>query len=174
MNIGIELKNAFYISLAMLIWRCIEFFTGIQTTYIAYYSLINNLSLIIFVFFLYKGIKTRRNEFFEGYIDFTNAFKSGFLISFFSAIFSIPVVFIFYKFINTGFFDFMIEYSAIEAATKGKDPDQVTQLAKSYFTMKVFIIQAFTLSLLSGSLVSMILAAILKRKAPEEVLHQEV
>lgn len=171
---AIEIRYAFFISAATLIWLMLEYLLGLQDEYVQYHSVITMFSLIIPIAFTFVALRKKRDEYYEGVITFRQAFVTGMLITMMCAVLVIPIQLMFHYSINPHFFDVMIEEHVKQAINKGKNLTEAYQQAQAYFNINAYIVQSVIRTLVIGTVLSAILGWGVKRSEAEwEVWKQK-
>lgn len=146
-------------ALASLLWISMEYALGFQTIYVDLQSYVTFLFLIPAVYIMYRGMKSHRIIIHERQAPFNYfmAFMSGFNITVIATLLSPLVSYIFHSFINPDFFETMIQQS-VSAMIMTED------MAKAYYNQQSFIQQGIVGGLISGSIISAVLAAFMRDK----------
>jgi predicted DNA repair protein MutK len=118
------------------------------------------------------GVKARRAEVpaSEGF-SYGRALGTGFLISVFSSVLSAIFTFAYYKFINPGFVDIVVQDKMAKLEASGMSSDK---LEKTEAGMRMFMgpipqaVSAIIGGLIFGLIIALIVAAVLKRPAPDQ------
>jgi hypothetical protein len=146
-NFRIEIRYAVLSSLLMLLWLAIEYMVGLQDTYIQYHPYVNILSFILIPIVCIRLALNDKREQLNGKLSFKQAFITGFLVTFFAAIFFIPCQIIFYKWINPDFFDDMIA-RLVSAGDVHRDEVDL------YYNLTATIIRSGFLTLVFGTAIA--------------------
>jgi hypothetical protein len=129
------------------------------------------LGLTITLFFLIKGIKAARTEA-GGAAGFSygKAFVSGLMIAVFAAIFSAPFHYLYFGFINPGYTETTIAWTTrlMEKANMPQSKiDETAERTRQGSTPLRHTTSGIIWTIVGGTIISLIAAAIMKR-APEE------
>ncbi len=146
-------------ALASLLWISMEYALGFQTKYADIQPFVTLLFLIPAVYILYRGMKSHRVIVHERQAPFNYfmAFMSGFNITVIATLLSPVVSYIFHSYINPEFFDTMIRES-VSSMRMTED------MAKAYFNQQSYIQQSIVGGLISGSIISAVLAMFMRDK----------
>jgi len=146
-------------ALASLLWISMEYALGFQTIYVEIQPYITFLFLIPAVYIMYRGMKSHRVIVHERQAPFNYfmAFMSGFNITVIATLLSPVVSYIFHSYINPEFFDSMIQQS-VSSMLMTED------MAKAYYNQQSYIQQSIVGGLISGSIISAVLALFLRDK----------
>lgn len=146
-------------ALASLLWISMEYALGFQTNYVEVQPVVTLLFLVPAVYIMYRGMKSHRVIVHERQAPYNYfmAFMSGFNITVIATLLSPVVSYIFHSYVNPDFFDTMIRESV---STMRMTED----MAKAYFNQQSYIQQGIVGGLISGSVISAILAVFLRDK----------
>lgn len=147
------------------------YFTGYQTEKLAVGQHIQWLGFVIMAAVLFLGIKAVREESPGQYLSYGKGVGSGVLISLFSGLMSGVYSFIHFKFVNTEFADYQMELVRAKWEAAGMSSTQMEQADGVARMMMGPVVQAIItpiMVVLFGLILSLIIAAILKRPAPAE------
>ena len=151
MSIKIELRYSVLTSLLVLLWLILEYMTGLQDTYIAWHAVISLLLSVIIPAVTYRlALKEKIEEKFNK-LSFRQALLSGFLMTIFTSIFTVPVQWVFLKYVNPDFLESMIAYTV---SGRGARAEQ----AAMYLNHTSYIIESAIITLVIGLVLSIILA----------------
>jgi len=150
MSIRIEFRYSVLTSLLILLWLILEYVAGLQDTYIHLHPYVSLLAFLIPVFTYRRALHEKIEEKF-GKLSFVQAFLSGFILTIFVSLLSIPVLLTFHKLINPDFFNSMIYFAVKSGKTS---PEQ----AAIYFNLKSYITESVIGYFLIGTVISLILA----------------
>lgn len=146
-------------ALASLLWISMEYALGFQTIYVEIQPYITLLFLVPAVYIMYRGMKSHRVIVHERQAPFNYfmAFMSGFNITVIATLLSPVVSYIFHSYINPEFFDSMIQQS-VSSMLMTED------MAKAYYNQQSYIQQSIVGGLISGSIISAVLAVFMRDK----------
>ena len=159
----LEIKYGILISIFTLIWIVFEQLLGFQNEYIEWHSIISTFSLIIPIIGLYFAIKefkmTRSNKY-----NFQKGFGVGFRITIINTVLIIPIIYLFYQFINPDWTSTMMNNAKLKALEQGEDPLKAIEEARSYFSLKYYMIQSLISTFIFGTLMSSLIAFLIKNR----------
>jgi hypothetical protein len=164
-----ELKYGIYLGLSICVWKLVEFTFGFHGEYYEIGKYTDFLPLLLLIAALFLGIKERRDESLNGYIDYKQGVRTGFFISLVSSIISVTFIYFYYKVINPGYIDYIIAANETRLLAEGKSPDAVAAavvMVKNTFRASNVMLQHLLFNLLGGALISLIIALVLKREKP--------
>ncbi len=167
---GTKFTYAVILTIVGAVLRLLMYFTGFETEKLATGQYVGWLGLVLMIVILFLGIKAVREESPGKYLSYGKGLGSGVLISLYSSLMSAVYNFIHLKFINTQFADYQMELVHAKWEKAGMSSAQMDQAEGVARMMMGPTVQAiFTLigGVCIGLIISLILAAILKRPAPE-------
>lgn len=150
--------------------RLLMFFTGFETERLATGQYLNWVMLPVVFAIYWLGLKAIREERPHQAISYGQAVGAGAVISLVSSAISAVYTFIHVKFINTNFADYQIEVLRAKWAEKGLGDAQMEQAEKMTRAMMGPIpssIMALVMGFVFGLIIVLIVAAFVKRPAPE-------
>jgi hypothetical protein len=128
------------------------------------------LILVIGVTCTALGVKARREQVPPSEeFGYGSALGAGALISLFAGIFGAVFNFVYFAYINTGFPEVMLQYQLDKLQDKGLTGarlDQAEKMTRMFMTPLPMAIFALIEGLIFGILISLVVAAFLKRPAP--------
>jgi hypothetical protein len=148
------------------------YFTGFQTEKLATGQYFQWLGFVMMFAILWLGIKAVRDEAPEKGMSYGRGVGTGTLISLYSGLMSSVYSFIHFKFVNTEFADYQLALLRPQWEAAGMPEAQMEQAEKWSRAMMGPVAQAILtpiLVVLFGLIMSLIIAAILKRPAPDQV-----
>lgn len=148
------------------------YFTGFQTEKLATGQYLNWLGFVIMFAVLWLGIKAVREEAPEKGLSYGRGVGTGTLISLYSGLMSSVYSFIHFKFVNPEFADYQLALIRPKWEAAGIGDAQMEQMEKMTRTMMGPVAQAIMTPIfvvLFGLILSLIIAAILKRPAPDQI-----
>ena len=160
---SLEIKYALLISVFTLIWIAFEQLLGLQDEYVEWHKIITNFSLIIPIIGIWLALK----EFKMGKVfkySFQKGFGIGFRITLINTVLIIPVIYIFYYFINPEWPNTMMNKAKIDALENGQDTIKAIEEARSYFSFKYYTIQSVIGTFIFGTLISSVIAFLIKNR----------
>jgi ABC-type sugar transport system permease subunit len=148
------------------------YFTGFQTEKLATGQYFQWLGFIMMFAILWLGIKAVRDEAPEKGMSYGRGVGTGTLISLYSGLMSSVYSFIHFKFVNPEFADYQLALIRPKWEAAGMGEAQMDQAEKMTRAMMGPVAQAILtpiMAVLFGLILSLIIAAILKRPAPDQV-----
>ncbi|HRG56119.1 MAG TPA: DUF4199 domain-containing protein [Lacunisphaera sp.] len=148
------------------------FFTGFQTEKLATGQYFQWLGFVMMFAILWLGIKAVRDEAPEKGMSYGRGVGTGTLISLYSGLMSSIYSFIHFKFVNPQFADYQLALIRPKWEAAGMPEAQMDQAEKVTRAMMGPVAQAIMtpiMVVIFGLILSLIIAAILKRPAPEQL-----
>jgi len=148
------------------------YFTGFQTEKLATGQYFQWLGFAMMFAILWLGIKAVRDEAPEKGMSYGRGVGTGTLISLYSGLMSSVYSFIHFKFVNTEFADYQLALIRPKWEAAGMGEAQMDQAEKMTRAMMGPVAQAILtpiMAVIFGLILSLIIAAILKRPAPDQV-----
>jgi len=148
------------------------YFTGFQTEKLATGQYFQWLGFVMMFAILWLGIKAVRDEAPEKGMSYGRGVGTGTLISLYSGLMSAVYSFIHFKFVNPEFADYQLALIRPKWEAAGMGEAQMDQAEKMTRAMMGPVAQAIMTPIfvvLFGLILSLIIAAILKRPAPDQV-----
>lgn len=170
-GMGTKFIYAIALTLSQAVFSLLMYFLGFQTEKMATGQYFQWVPLIITIVVLWLALSAIREENEGHYLTYGQGVGAGTLISFISGLMSAVYTYIHFKFINPNFTDYQIEFMRGKWTEKGMTDSQMEQAETM---MRKFsgagIYAAFTpiIALFFGVLISLVIAAILKRNPPED------
>lgn len=130
------------------------------------------ITTLIYIGTLVLAIKTYRDTALNGFVSFGRAFGTGFMTTAVMAIIGAIWTYIFMGFIAPDMIDMIKEAQAQSLIQQGMDEDEVEQaleMASSFMSPGIMAISSVFMSLFSGLIISLIVAAIMKKDHPATV-----
>ena len=156
-------------TLCTAIFMLLLYFTGFQTEKLATGKNLQYLGILIPIFILYLGIKAVREEKPGGPFTYGKGVGAGTAISAMAGVMGAVYTWFHFTFINTRFTDYMLEVIRGQWAAKGLTPDQMDRaegITKMFISPPAQAILGCIFTILIGLVISLIMAAILKRDKP--------
>jgi hypothetical protein len=128
-------------------------------------------SLVILITGITLGVRAKRAEYGVAGYTFGNAFKTGFLIVVAAALAGAVFQFLYFKLLNPDFVEVMIEWTRGWMEKVGARPADIEAAAedmRAKSTMTRQLINGIIFNLVLGSLATLVIAAILKRRPADE------
>ncbi|MBL0308775.1 MAG: DUF4199 domain-containing protein [Bacteroidetes bacterium] len=157
MYLKIIVRYSVLLSLLMLLWLSLEYMVGLHDRFIAYQPYVTLLAVGISIFCIHRALIEVQKEALHR-LTFRQAFVIGFIITLISAVLAIPVQIIFHQLINPDFFQNMKEYSVKHAIELNEDVERAKLQAESYFNLTSYLLQSVLGTLVSGTVISLVLA----------------
>ncbi len=166
MNFKSEIRTGILLSVGLFLWLLLEFFLGFHTTRIDYHPFITWLSIVIPIVGIYWSMKVKRDREYAGKISFVQALKSGFVVTAIMSLLGPIMVFVYVSAINPLFFSTMLAHSKvmIEGLNISViDKEKMIEESTRNFSTSSYVIQSFIGSLIMGTVLSLLTAALMKR-----------
>ncbi len=147
------------------------YFTGFQTEKLATGQHLQWLGFVIMIVVLYLGIKAVREESKGQFLSYGRGVGTGTLISLYSGLMSSVYNYVHFKFVNTEFADYQLALIRTKWEAAGMTDAQMDQAEGVTRMMMGPVVQACLAPIfvtLFGLIISLVLAAILKRPPPPE------
>lgn len=161
-SIATEIKWGIFYSIVAILWIILEYAVGLHTKYIGMHFYLTWV-FIVPAFVMYILALREKRARVGGAISFKRAFISGLLMTVVLVIVSPILMPIYFKLINPGIFDAFQAYSISHGMSK--------EAAESYFNYSSYVLQGMIGNLFMGLLLSLLSAAIIKRKTKEVYSH---
>jgi ABC-type sugar transport system permease subunit len=148
------------------------YFTGFQTEKLATGQYFQWLGFVMMFAILWLGIKAVRDEAPEKGMSYGRGVGTGTLISLYSGLMSSVYSFIHFKFVNPEFADYQLALIRPKWEAAGMAEAQMEQAEKMTRAMMGPVAQAILtpiMVVIFGLILSLIIAAILKRPAPDQI-----
>jgi len=161
-SIKFAMTYGLYVGLASIVYSVVLYFAGISLN-----SAASNLGLLILILGIGISVKNYRDLENGGFLEFGEGFKIGVLVSMFSGVFSSFYQLIFMKFIDPSILDKMKDMYYENAIEKGMSEAQLSQMDGMMgiiYNPFVLFLAGILSSLIFGALISLVAAAILKKK----------
>lgn len=161
----LEQRSALAISLAIFLWIILMFLTGFHDQHIKYQGLMGVISFAFPAIGIWWAIKHKRDKLFYGTISFMQALMSGVLISLFTSLVSVLLMWLYITIINPSFFRAQIEYERQRILTQVAEEQQQTYISEvaEHFTSFNFLLSNFVISTVVCLIISLILAFLIKK-----------
>ncbi|MDB6166103.1 MAG: hypothetical protein JWQ83_1243 [Lacunisphaera sp.] len=169
---GTKFTYALILTISQTVFTLLMFFLGFQTEKIATGQYFQWVPLVITIVVLWLGIKAVREENEGKYLTYGQGVGAGTLISLFSGLMSGVYAYIHFKFVNPNFFDYQLTLMRDKWAAKGLSENQMEQaenMMRKFSGPGVYAITTPIIVVCIGVILSLILAAILKRNPPEKL-----
>jgi Protein of unknown function (DUF4199) len=149
-----EIKWGLIFTLVQLLWLSLEYAVGLHDKYISLHRFFAFLFIILALAMMILAIAEKRRRL-GGRINFKQAFLCGLGVSVVVSLLAPLTQFIFHRFINPGFFENMIN----NAISTGRS---TLEQADAFFNLKIYMLQASMLAIVTGVINSLILAAVMR------------
>jgi hypothetical protein len=161
----VELKYGLFSSFLLFVWMVFEY-TLLVPNYHEIGSYIGFVAAIIPVIGIYLGIREKRFKTNFGYITFSEAFKTGIVITFIIAVLIVIFTYVYYEYINPNFVNYLAaetEKSMLQN-NAGRDEINAAVTVISYqYSLNIQIIQQLLFILVGGTVISFIISMLLKK-----------
>ena len=167
---------------ANLNWGLILGFTLILYSALLYFAdqtlnkSLGYLSMVIYILFIYLGIRSYRNNYLNGFISYGQALGSGVLISLYAAILSAAFAYFLYSVIDPGLIQKLLNMSEQQLIDRGMTDDQIQMAMKvtSKFMNPLFLtISSLFSGVFFGFIISLLEAIFLKNEGNPMVTTEE-
>lgn len=163
---------ALIMAIGQIILTLIGFFLGYQTDKINQGTWFNMLVPLIFAIVVnFLALKAVREEDPGKYLTYGKGVKTGFLIALYAGVIGAIYTYIHLTFVNPNFADYQLEAARIKWAAAGMTDTQMDNAEKGmrmFSKPAIFAVVGFIMSVVFGLILSLIIAAFLKRNPPEE------
>jgi hypothetical protein len=161
-NFLLEIKYGILISIFTILWLTFEQLSGLQDEYIELHKIVSSFSIIVPIIGIWFAISERKMS--TSKYSFEKGFKTGFIITLINTVLIIPIIYLFYTFINPDFAINMMSYAKSQALHSGEDHLKAIEDARSYFSMNYYMIQKVVETFIFGSLISSVIAFVQKNR----------
>ena len=161
---------ALILTIASAVLNLLLYFTGFQTEKLAVGQQIQWLGFVIMIVVLFLGIKAVREESPGKYMGYGKGVGTGVLISLFSGLMSAVYTFIHFKFVNTEFVEYnmqLVHAKWEQAGMPAAQMEKADGITRMFMGPVAMAIMTPIMAVFIGLILSLIIAAILKRPAPE-------
>lgn len=168
-RMGTKFTFALTLSITQAVFSLLMYFTGFQTEKLATGQYIQWLGFIIVFVVLWMGIKAVREEREHKAISYGQAVGAGVVISLLSGVMTSIYTFIHFKFINTSFVEYQMEILRgrwAEAGLNDTQMEQAENMTRMMMGPGMTSVMTFIFMLITGLILSLIIAAFVKRAAP--------
>ena len=169
---GTKFLYALILTICGAVLNLLLYFTGFQTEKLATGQYFQWLGIVLMFVILWLGIKAVREESPQQAMTYGKGVGTGTLISLYSGLMSSVYSFIHFKFVNPEFADYQLALirPKWEAAGMGEaQMDQAEKMARAMMGPVAQAIMTPILVTIFGCILSLIIAAFLKRVLPEPV-----
>ena len=129
---------------------------------------INWVSTAILIGGVILGIKRRRDNELGGFISYSSSLGYGTLVSFFAAIITAVVTFLYISYVDDGFIQFTLEKTENDMYANGMPDEQIEMamsMTKKWVSPGIIGFTSVFITTLVGFIVSLIASAFLKKEA---------
>jgi len=162
-----EIKFGLIVGLGTCTWILGEYFLGFHNEHYEVGQYTGYLSAIIPIYFIYKGIKQKRDKELGGQLFFGKAFLTGFLISLIAAIIITIFMLIYNKYINPDWMTMATKREELKLLEQGSSPMVVQEKMQEFQKMSSVtsqLIYTFFGILGMGLIITAIESLFLKRR----------
>ena len=163
---------ALIMTIVQAVFNLLMYFTGYQTEKLATGQHLYWIMLPITFALLWLGLRAVREEAADKSLSYGQGIGAGVLISLYSGLMSGVYNFVHFKFINPQFFDYQMELIRSKWTQAGMSSTQMEQAERFTRMMMGPVVQAISTpirAVLFGLILSLIIAAFLKRPAPTAI-----
>lgn len=161
-----EFKFGLFTSFVFFVWMVLVY-TIIVPNFYGAGEFIMFVSVFIPTIGIFFGIKERRDKSNFGHITFREAFRTGIVITFIISVMIVIFTYIYYEFINPDYVNFLVAKSEKAMIADNVPREQINAaltVTRYQFSLNVQIIQQLLFVLIGGSVISAVLAFILKKE----------
>lgn len=166
----IALKYGFIYAAASIVMSLLMYVTGLNRSDSTW--LITLIGLSVPVVCVLLAVKEYKATVGGGYMKFSDIFKHGLVICLLGGIIYSAYSLLYLKYIDPTFMEYIQDKQVAKMQEMGMEDDQIEKALKGSASMQSpFWMFTFSLlgSLFAGSIISLIMAAILKKQNPEEI-----
>ena len=166
---GTKFTYALALTISQAVFTLLMYFGGFQTEKLATGQYLNWFGLVISIVVIYLGIKAVREESPGKALSYGQGLGAGTIISLLSCVMSAVYTYIHFKFINPSFFDYQAEFMKQKWAAAGLSDAQIERastMMQKFSGPGVSAAVVLVFGTVVGVIISLVLAAILKREAP--------
>lgn len=161
-----EFKFGIFTSFVFFIWMVLVY-TIIVPNFYGAGEFIMFVSVFIPTIGIFFGIRERREKSNFGHITYKEAFKTGIVITFIISVMIVIFTYIYYEYINPDYLNFLMAKSEESMITNNIPRDQINAalaVIQYQFSLNVQIIQQLLFVLIGGTIISAVLAFLLKKE----------
>ena len=150
------------LGIVLIVWSLLLYFLDLSTNRVLGY-----VSWLISIAIVFYAMKIYRDTVNQGILSFSNAFVIGLLVCIISGFISAVFAYIQFNFISPELIDKMVQISEEKLLSRGMPDDMVEQsleMSRKFMTPGLIAFMAFIMSAIIGAIVSLILAAIVKKE----------
>ncbi len=137
--------------------------------------MVSILSLAVNSAILFFAMKSRKNDTLGGFMSYGQGFGTGMLIMVFGGLITAVYTFVFYSYIDPEFINKTLEISRTEMLKKDMSDEQIDQaleMSKKFMSPVMMTVFAYLASLFIGLIISLILAAVIKKDNPNAAYNK--
>ena len=153
-----------------VLFNLVMYITGINRT--GSMQIIQWLTVIIPIAFMYLAIKAYREEIGNGWITFGKAFNQAFIVGLVGGVIGSVYHFLYLKFIDPTYVDYLMQLQLEKMTERGMSDEVIEQAMKQtapFMSPPVQFGFAIFFSLFIAAVLGLIMAAIMKKPNPEEI-----
>jgi hypothetical protein len=168
---GTKFIYALTLTICGAVFNLLLYFSGLQTEKLATGQYFQWVGLVMMFVVLWLGIKAVREESPQQAMSYGKGVGTGVLISLYSGLMSSVYTYIHFKFVNTNFADYQMEFIRAKWVEKGMSEGQMEKAEQFTRMLMGPVVQAIMTPIfvvIFGLICSLIIVAILKRNPPEE------
>jgi len=159
-NFSIEIKWGIIFIIAGLIWVLFEKMMGWHDEHIDQQAIYSNLFGFIAVLIYYLGLRDKKNNFYNGIMEWKQGFVAGLIITIVVALLSPLSQYITSTYISPNYFSNMITYAS-------ENTPMTREQAEVFYNLKTTMIQVAFSALAMGVVTSALVAWFVKTKKAE-------
>ena len=161
------IKYGLIIGFGFCVWVNLEHLVGFHTIHLTAGKYSHFFTFIIFLLGLYFGIREQRDIEYNGYMKYSDALKTGLLITLFATFFIFGIMYIYAEFINPDLLDIMVNQTKKPMLDAGKSEVEINlSLQHIYNTYSTTgrVIRQVTETIISGIIGIFLFPWLLKNK----------
>ena len=162
-----KLTYAVILTVCQAVFSLLMFLLGFQTDKMAAGQYFQYLGMVISLVILWLGIKAVREKSPDQSLTYGQGVGAGTVISLYSGLLSAVYTYLHFKFINPSFFEYQMELMRTKWVAAGLSDTQIenaSAMMRKFSGPGITAIAVPILALIFGVIISLILAAILKRE----------
>lgn len=166
----IYLKYGLLNALASILWMLLSYVLGLDAMEKG--DMIKFASIVIPITCIYLGIKEKRDKENQGFISYAKAFNLGLAITAVGTIVSTIFFYFHVSFINPGMIEFAKSKQLQQLQERGMSDQEIEQalsISDRFMTPVMFTFFGLLASFIIGLILSLIIAAVLKKEDPQEI-----
>jgi hypothetical protein len=154
-----------------ILWSLLMYITGLNRTSAGQW--INIVSMAIPIVFMTMAIKDYRSGVGNGWISFGKSFRQAFTVGVIGGFIGVGFYFIYLTFIDPGFIDYQKQLQVDKWTESGMSEEMIqsySEKSAQFMTPGMQFIFGLVFMLFIASVLSLIVAAIMKKPNPEEIV----